>query len=67
MKVTKEDVKKEEFKPYNIIISIESAEDVKVLYDMCGYNVTIPDMVFPDDKEKQEMLRDFLTLLRGSI
>jgi hypothetical protein len=44
-----------EFKPIELVITIESEKELMALINMCGYNESIPDLVGKDN-------RNFITL-----
>lgn len=62
MKVETTDTK--QFKPFELVITIESKEELKALLEMCIYNESIPDMV---DLEYRDLVRLFLDETRDAL
>jgi hypothetical protein len=62
--------KKAEFPSYDPItlhITLESAEEQQLINDMLCWNMTIPDLVAPDDKAKQVKLTSMMNHIREMI
>jgi hypothetical protein len=38
-----------QFKPIELVITIESKEELEAIINMCGYNESIPDLVGKDN------------------
>ena len=39
----------EQFKPFELVITIESKEELEAIVNMCRFNQTIPDLVDKDN------------------
>jgi hypothetical protein len=53
-----------QFKPFELVITIESKEELNALLEMCIYNESIPDMV---DLEYRNLVRLFLDETRDAL
>jgi len=66
MKVTPV-VNQTKFKPFAIQIEFETEEEAILLYDMLGYNVSIPEVMKLMDKAKKNRLTEIMSLIRKNI
>ncbi len=55
------------YEPINISITLESAEEQHLLYDMLCWNQTIPDLVVPNDADKKAKLLGMMNKIRQTI
>lgn len=53
-----------EFKPFDIVITIESEPEAQAIYQMATYDLSIPNMV---TKPNQKLVQQFLMALRKEI
>lgn len=54
----------EEFKPFELVITIESKEELEAIINMCRFNQTIPDLV---DKDNSNFIKLFLDETRYAL
>ena len=54
----------EEFKPFELVITIESKEELEAIVNMCRFNQTIPDLV---DKDNSNFIKLFLDETRYAL
>jgi hypothetical protein len=55
------------YDPITLHITLESAEEQRLIVDMLCWKQTIPDLVAPDDKAKQAKLQDMMNQIRNMI
>ena len=53
-----------QFKPFEVIITIDSKEELNALLDMCMYNQSIPDLV---DEVNSNFIKLFLNETRDAL
>lgn len=53
---------KENFKPFNITLTIESEEELRILRTICSYNVSIPEMLEEYNIEKENTVEVLRTI-----
>jgi len=54
----------EQFKPFELVITIESKEELEAIVNMCRFNQTIPDLV---DKDNSNFIKLFLDETRYAL
>ena len=54
----------EQFKPFELVITIESKEELEAIVNMCRFNQTIPDLV---DKDNSNFIKLFLDETRDAL
>lgn len=52
------------FKPFDIVITVESEPEAQAIHEMATYDLSIPHMVA---KPNQKLVQQFLTALRNEI
>lgn len=55
------------FQPISLEILIETPEELDVLSTMLSYDLTIPEMSYPNLLEKQKLLQEMMTHLHKSL
>lgn len=51
------------FKPIEVLLTVETKEELEALREMCGYNITIPQMVRTGSLEVTTFLNELLNKL----
>lgn len=59
--------KPREFHPVTVALTFETSEELLRWCNMLGYNMSIPELVLPNDKQKQAYLMGEMTNLRLEI
>ena len=54
------------FQPITIQITIETEEELNVLYKMSRFNISIPELV-SDNTSQQEIIYEFLKEIHGEL
>lgn len=66
MKITKI-VPLEQFKPFSVVISVETAEELRALKEMATRNLSIPDFFGGRHTPKWEIVKAFLDQLKDTL
>jgi hypothetical protein len=53
-----------QFKPFELVITIESKEELDALIEMCAFNESIPELVSP---EYSGLIKLFLDVTRNEL
>lgn len=55
------------FQPISLEILIETPEELDVLIDMFGYDITIPEIACDNNSEKREILQNMMSQIHKSL
>lgn len=55
------------FKPITLEITFETKDEIEMLYDMLGWNISIPEMVYKNQQSKQASLQVLMEKIRDKM
>ena len=55
------------FKPVTLEITFEAEEEIEMLDDMLGWNISIPRIVYEHNQDKRTALQDLMTKIHDKV
>ena len=55
------------FKPVTLEITFETEEEIEMLDDMLGWNISIPRIVYEHNQDKRTALQDLMTKIHDKV
>ena len=55
------------FKPVTLEITFQSKDELTLIKDLLGWNVSIPELTYPKDESAQQRLMDLMTEIHAAI
>ena len=55
------------FKPVTLEITFETEEEIEMLDDMLGWNISIPGIVYEHNQSKRTALQDLMTKIHDKV
>ena len=55
------------FKPVTLEITFEAEEEIEMLDDMLGWNISIPRIVYEHNQDKRTSLQDLMTKIHDKV
>lgn len=55
------------FNPVTLEITFETKDEIEMLYDMLGWNISIPEMVYKNQQSKQASLQVLMEKIHDKV
>ncbi len=55
------------FEPVTLEITFETEEEIEMLDDMLGWNISIPRIVYEHNRDKRTALQDLMTKIHDKV